>query len=109
MTDTIVLNDFYEDQDYNKTFQLNDSAGTPINITGYSFAFKARLPEAGTNAISKAMTLTTPASGLFSLALDSSDTNLLSGRVYSYQIQGSTGAGEKGVYVVGEFEVKKTF
>jgi hypothetical protein len=110
MVDTVQidLDDFFEDRDYNKTFQLTD-AGTPVNITSYAFKFLARLPESGTNAVSKLMSITTAASGLFSVALDTSDTNLSTGRVYAYQVQGTTAAGEQYVYVTGEFEVKKTY
>jgi hypothetical protein len=110
MVDTVQidLDDFFEDKDYNKTYQLTDG-GTPVDITSYAFRFRARLPESNANAVDKLMSITTAASGLFSVALDSSDTNLSTGRTYAYQIQGTTAAGEQYVYVTGEFEVKKTY
>lgn len=107
-TVTIDLEDVFKNRDYNKTFQLKDGS-TPIDITNYWFRFLARLPESGTNAVDKLCVTATAASGLFSVMLDTSDTNLSENRVYAYQIQGTTDAGEKYVYVTGEFLLNKTY
>lgn len=110
MTSTITLTDFFNGMDYVKTFSLTDSVGNPVDITGYSFKFRARLPESTTNAIDKVMSLSaSPSTGIFSLNLSPSDTTLTIGRTYAYQVQGTTNTGVKRVYVVGEFEVQKTF
>lgn len=108
-TQTINLTDFFEDKDFNKTYQLTSDGTTPVDITSYSFIWVARLPEATTNAVSKAMSIVAAASGTVSVNLDSSNTDLTQGRTYVYQVQGTTDTSECHVYVEGEFEVKKTY
>jgi hypothetical protein len=107
-TKTIVLTDVFRNSDYNHTFQHLDGT-TPINITDYDFEFHARAPGSSTNAVDKVMSNLTAASGLFALTLDPSDTALLTGPMYVYQITGTTDTGEEYVFVEGEFEVKTTY
>jgi len=108
-TQTVNLSDFFVGQDYNRTYQLLDGT-TPVDITGYTWEFLVRAPGGTSNLITKAMSITTAASGLFAVNMDPTDTDDISeNRTYVYQVQGTTSIGEENVYVEGEFEAKTTY
>lgn len=82
--------------DFSKTLTITDAAGDAVDITGCTLTFHLRAPGATTDAITPAPTLslTTPASGIATLALtDTQTATLTGGRTYKYEVEMVDGTG----------------
>jgi hypothetical protein len=80
----------YEGEDKTFTVTLTDSAGDPIDITGYTFLFtvKSKISDSDADAIIKKEITnhSDPTNGVTQIALVESDTEDLSGSyLYDYQ------------------------
>lgn len=82
--------------DYSKTLTITDADGAAVDITGCTLTFHLRAPGATTDAIDPAPTLalTTPGSGIATLALtDTQTATLTGGRTYRYEVSMTDGTG----------------
>ena len=96
--------------DYNIPVQVNDSAGSGIDITGQTLFFTVKHTAANADddaLISKDITShTTPASGLSALILTDDDTDIAAGQyVFDFKRKDST---TNTPYGEGEFIVKSS-
>jgi hypothetical protein len=82
--------------DFSKVLTITDDDGVALDITGATLTFHLRAPGATTDAITPAptLTLTTPASGIATLALtDTQTAALTAGRTYTYEVELVDGTG----------------
>lgn len=103
--------DIYEGEDKTWTVTITDSAGDPIDITGYTFLFmvKTNISDTDANAIiTKQITShSDPTNGVTQIALDSSDTEDSSGKyVYDYQWL-DTSTKRRPILKEGTFEIEQ--
>jgi hypothetical protein len=82
--------------DYTETLTITDAAGAAVDLTGTTLTFHLRAPGGTTDAITPAPTLalTTPASGIATLALtDTQTAALTAGLTYTYEVEMVDGTG----------------
>jgi hypothetical protein len=81
--------------DYAKQLTITEN-GVAVNITGCTLTFHLRAPGGSADAIDPAptLTLTTPVSGIATLALtDTQTATLVAGTTYTYEIELVDGTG----------------
>lgn len=82
--------------DLSRTLTITDDDGNALDITGATLTFHLRAPGATVDAITPApaLTLTTPASGIATLALTDTQTGALTaGTTYRYEVEMTDGTG----------------
>jgi hypothetical protein len=82
--------------DYSKVLTVTDADGGAVDLTGTTLTFHLRAPGGTTDAITPAPTLalTTPASGIATLALtDTQTAALTAGLTYTYEVEMVDGTG----------------
>lgn len=85
-----------------KTFTYQDSAGTAINLTGYSATFSYRDNEGGASA-TKSMTIDA-LNGKMTVSFSPAETAALTQKTYSYSIS-TTLAGITDVILIGTLNI----
>ncbi len=96
-------------------FQINwtDSAGTPIDLTGYSAKMQVR---SSVNSVNPLMTLSTsngqiiiptPSNGQIFLSVSSTETAELPAGNYVYDLQMTNGSGGKDYLIQGKVVIEK--
>lgn len=73
---------------YVRPLTITDTDGNVIDLTGATVTFHLRAPGATSTALSVALALTTPASGLATLTLTAAQTAALTPRLsYAYEVE----------------------
>lgn len=65
---------FFIGEDKSLVFTIQDSAGAAVNITGWTIQFAMADALSGSSDLTKSATLTTPLSGICTVAIASGDT-----------------------------------
>jgi len=78
---------FEQGSDFSKTFSLKKSDGSPLDLTGYNFDAKMRKWSGSAGHISFATTYNAnPSQGKLTLSLNNSQTGIITGGRYNYDI-----------------------
>jgi hypothetical protein len=79
-------------------FTVVDAAGAAVNITGWLIDFKISATNSGprifTKSVGSGITLTTPASGILDVTINTADTSGLAPGVYYYALRRTTASNE---------------
>lgn len=67
-------------------FTIYDAAGAVQNITGWTLSFKLATAQTAAASVTKAATLTTPLSGIATVAVAAADTSGLTPATYFYTL-----------------------
>lgn len=89
-----VADGWFKAEDKSFVFNIVGPTGTPQDITGYTIKWVLSATDGGAATLSKTASLTTPASGVCTVAVASTDTSGLTAQDYFYTLW-RTDAGSK--------------
>lgn len=95
----------YQGDDWAKTFQFDDDAGDPIDLSGHTLESQLRATKASDVVVSFTVDTTDAAAGTVYLSLAAADTAELARGFYFFDLQWTDASGDLRTVLAGRAEV----